>query len=559
MNAVIYARYSPGPQQTEQSIEGQIRECRKYAELHDIRVTAVYSDSAQSGHTSDRADFQRMLRDAKSGRFDAVIVWKVNRFGRCREEVILNKSKLKKAGVRVLYAAENIPEGKDGILLESVLEGLAEYQWETIREDVIRGMTEGAYHCKYNGSGLALGYRIDADKHFLVDEQTAPVVRKIFEMYDSGSSCAEILRYLDGTGVRTIHGKPFAYTGLMRILRNNKYIGTYRWRDIEIPDGIPAIVDKDLFERVQEKLAKKKKAPARSHGDVSFLLTTKLYCGICKGPMVGDSGTGKSGTTYYYYSCMGRKRRLRSCDKKSVPKDELERLVVENTVRYVLRDDVIEHIADRVMEAQRAELADTSMADYHRSKLAETEAAIKNIVSAIEQGMFSESLRDRLAQLEAERGELQAAAARDEIDHPQLTREQVIFFLEMFRGGDVDDPEYRQKIIDTFIDKIYLYDDKLVIGYNYSGEPAELSVGLVDQAAGCSDGVASAPPKKGLALASPFFVQPVFPLSGETSEAASFHQALSTAFNPPAFALCDGQPSLSSGTGGFFVFFSKTP
>ncbi|MFT3952742.1 MAG: recombinase family protein [Oscillospiraceae bacterium] len=503
MNAVIYARYSPGPQQTETSIEGQLRECSAYAKKLGITIVNTYTDSAQSGHTDNRLEFQKMLRDSKSGLFDAVIVWKVNRFGRNREEIIFNKVRLKKNGVKVLYAAESIPEGKDGVLLESLLEGLAEYQWHSIREDVIRGMREGAFNCKYNGAGLALGFAVDSEKHYQIDPDNAEIVRQIFRMYDGGDSVTNIIGYLNSRGVKTSRGNPFSHMGIARILQNQQYIGVYRWQDISILDGIPKIVDPELFERVQERMNKRKKAPARPRMD-DFLLTSKLFCGNCQGAMAGDSGTGKSGRKWYYYTCLHRKRN-HTCDKRSVKKDDLENLVVKTTAEYILRDDMIDYIADLVMTTQENELNDTSMLEYYEKQLRETETAIKNIMRAIEQGIITSTTRDRLVELEESKRIIAVEIAKEQIVHPKFEKDQIVFYLESFRGGDVDDKEYQRKIIDTFVHKIILYDGKIVITFNYSGTDNEVSVDMIDKSAadaeenasgGCSDTPPSPPPQK---------------------------------------------------------------
>lgn len=483
MNAVIYARYSPGPQQTQQSIEGQLRECMRYAKDNDINIINTYTDSAISGHTDQRAAFQQMLKDSKNGQFDAIIVWKVNRFGRNREEIIYNKIKFKKNGVRVMYAAELIPDGKDGILLESILEGMAEYQWETIREDVIRGMTEGAYNCKYNGSGLAIGFKIDKDKHYQIDTEKAEIVKNIFNMYDEGTTVAQIIDFLDEKNIKTSRGNHFSHTGISRILKNRQYVGVYKWRDIEITDGIPKIIDEALFERVQLKMNKNKKAPARSRGKVDFFLTSKLFCGHCKGAMTGDSGTGKSGRTWYYYSCVNHKRKRRTCDKKTVRKDELERLIVEHTVNFVLQDEIIEYIADLVMEAQSEELKDNSMLKYYENRLKETETGINNIMKAIEAGIITNTTRERLLKLEADKRDISAEVIKEKIVRVTYNREQIVFFLESFKGGNIEDKEYQRRIIDMFVYKVILYDDKLTITYNYSDNDNEVSINLIEETA----------------------------------------------------------------------------
>ena len=120
-----------------------------------------YIDRAQSAKTDKRPEFQKMIKDSTKGLFDVVIVWKLDRFARNRYDSAHNKAILRKNGVKVLSATETIAEDATGILLESMLEGYAEYFSAELSEKVIRGMTENALKLKYNGGGIAIGYTID--------------------------------------------------------------------------------------------------------------------------------------------------------------------------------------------------------------------------------------------------------------------------------------------------------------------------------------------------------------------------------------------------------------
>lgn len=484
MNAVIYARYSPGPNQTDQSIEGQVRECTQYAKDNNITIVGSYIDRAQTGRNDNRAAFQKMLKDSEKKLFEAVIVWKINRFGRNREEIAFNKVKLRKNGVKLLYAKEHIPDGPEGIILESMLEGLAEYYSENLRQDVLRGMHESALKCKYNGAGKALGYIIDKDKNFVIDSSGAAIVRKIFNMYDSGKSQAEIIKYLNDNGYKTGLNRPFTFNSIYRILTNRKYIGEYTWGDVTIADGVPRIIDDDIFERVQIRIQKNKKAPARKvSAPMDFLLTTKLFCGKCGEPMSGDSGTSRNGSTHYYYTCHGKKART-GCKKKSVRKEFIEDYVINQTVSCVLRDDVINQIADRVIEIQAKDHNDKSQLKYYESRLKKVTSSIDNIVRAIEQGIFNEDTKTRLDQLSAEKEDLMANIAKEKIARPDVTKEQVIFFLSQFRNGNKNDPEFRRRIVDTFINKIFLYDNKITITYNSTNAPSvDITLDQLEEAA----------------------------------------------------------------------------
>ncbi len=482
MKGVIYARYSPGPNQTEQSIEGQVRECEQFAKENDITIIATYADRRQTGRNDNRAEFQKMLRDSKRRMFDCVIVWKIDRFGRNREEIAKNKALLRLNGARVLFAKEHIPDGPEGIILESVLEGLAEYYSANLSQNIIRGMRESAMKCQSNGSGLALGYRVDSGHKFHIDEDGAAVVKLIFEKFDSGEKVADIQRYLNSHGLKTLKGKEFTHFGVTRILRNRQYIGEYKWRDVVVPDGMPRIINDDLFERVQRRMEKNKKAPSAGRGEVKFLLTGKLFCGKCKSTMLGDSGTSKNGNKFYYYTCRKKKHKS-ECTKKSVKKDWLEREVVRITRDRILVDDTISFIADRVIEIQNKEFADTSMLDYYNGKLKDVQKSISNLMKAIEAGIITETTKERLLDLEDQKEELICEIEKEKYSRPATTKEQIVYFMEQFKDGDLDDKAYQERVIDTFVNKVILYDDKITITYNHSGENNEVDIELIEEAA----------------------------------------------------------------------------
>lgn len=480
MKGVIYARYSPGPNQTDQSIEGQLRECKQYAEQNDITIVNTYADKKQTGRNDNRAEFQKMLRDSKRKHFDVVIVWKIDRFGRNREEIAKNKAILRMNGVKVLFAKEHIPEGPEGIILESVLEGLAEYYSANLSQNIIRGMRESALKCQFNGSGLAQGYTVDKDHILHIDTDGAEVVRSIFKMFDEGMKISDIMKHLNSHGIKTMKGKEFTHGGISRILRNRQYIGEYRWRDVVVPGGVPRIIDDDLFERTQRKLDANKRTVARNRGDVRFLLTGKLFCGLCKGTMIGDTGTSKSNQSFYYYRCRTKKTK-HDCDKRSERKDWLEREVVRITAEYILHDSIISYIADRIIDIQEKELADNSMLDYLEGRLKETKKTIGNIMKAIEAGIITETTRDRLLELEEEKSEIEADIEREKIIRPKISREQIIYFIESFKGGDIDDKAYQERVIDTFVHKVLVYDDKIIITYNHGGEDNEITAKIIDE------------------------------------------------------------------------------
>ena len=290
MTGVIYARYS-SDNQREESIEGQLRECQAFAKKNDITLLEPYIDRALSAKTDHRPNFLKMIKDSAAKKFDVVIVWKLDRFSRNRVDSAHYKYILRKNGVKVISATESISEGSEGILLESVLEGIAEYYSAELSEKVVRGLTENALKCKYNGGTLPIGYTVDENQFFQIDPVAAPAVLDAFKKYAKGATMQEITDELNIKGIRSVRGTKITLNTVTRMLHNRRYIGEYQYRDVVIPNGIPAIVPAKLFEHVQERAAANKKAPAKHKAEDEYLLTTKLFCGYCQCLMTGESGT----------------------------------------------------------------------------------------------------------------------------------------------------------------------------------------------------------------------------------------------------------------------------
>lgn len=463
MKAVIYARYS-SDNQREESIEGQLRECKEYAERNGITVLSTYIDRALSAKTDNRPNFQRMIKDSAKGLFDIVLVWKLDRFARNRYDSAHYKSILKKNGVKVVSAKEAIAEDSTGILLESLLEGYAEFYSAELSEKVIRGLTENALKCKYNGGGLPIGYTIDSEQNFQIDPLTAPLVLECFLKYDRGATIKQLVDFLNSKGVKTYRNKPLRIDCVKRMLKNRRYIGEYKYRDTVIPGGVPAIVPQGLFDRVGQRMDKNKKAPARKKAKEDlYLLTTKLFCGNCGAFMCGESGTSRNLTVHQYYKCVTAKYK-KACPKKTVKKDWIENLVIDNIVKLLFDDILMYEITDNIMILQKRE---NTALPLLKQQLAEVTKGIENIVNAIQQGIFTSSTKQRLDELEEQKNQIEVEILQAEMQKPFLTKEQVLFWLHRFRELDVTNPDHRQRLVDSFVNAIYLYDDKIVMMFNY--------------------------------------------------------------------------------------------
>ena len=442
MNAVIYARYS-SDNQREESIEGQIRECTAYAERNGITVVRHYIDRALSAKTDNRPDFQQMIRDSNKKLFEIVLVWKFDRFARNRFDSANYKMILKKNNVHLISVMEPIAEGSQGILVETLLEGMAEYYSAELSEKVIRGQTE--------------------EKFYRIDPLVAPFVLEAFQRYDNGEKIVEILNYLNEKGVRNMLGGKLTCSSMNTMLKNRRYIGELSFRDTVVPDAIPAIVPKDLFDRVQKRLEKNKRAPARGKADEEYLLTTKLFCGKCGALMFGESGTSATGRTYYYYKCATAKRR-KGCNKKTVQKDWLESLVVQETMKLIQDDAMIERIVQLVMDFQNQENTTIPLLE---KQLREVDRKLDNLMKAIEEGLFTRTTKERLDALEAQKDELTAKIADEKLRKPSFNADFIRFWLMKFRKFDISQQKQRKALIEIFVNAIFLYDDRMLITFNY--------------------------------------------------------------------------------------------
>lgn len=484
MKAVIYARYSSDSQR-EESIDGQIRECTQYCEKNGITIVNHYIDRAFSAKTDNRPEFLQMIKDSAKGNFEAIIVWKLDRFSRNRYDSAHYKALLRKNGVKVVSATENIADGPEGIILESLLEGMAEYYSAELSVKVIRGHTENALKCKYNGGTITFGYRIDEDKHYQLNPETAPVVLEVFQMYDSGVTMQQICDYLNEKGVKSVRGKNVDLNFVRGILHNPRYKGDYVYRDIVIPDGIPQIVSRELYDSVQNILEASKKAPARKTDENAYIFTTKLFCGTCKSYMVGESGTSCTGNKYHYYRCVNTKKK-KLCDAvhKSIRKDKLEDVVIGHIKKMLMDDSFVNNLANKAFELQEKESSELPLL---RKQLEETEKGIENMLNAIQAGILNDSTKKRLDELERQKSELETSIIKEEIRKPTYTFEQIYFYIISFRDVDTDTIEGRKTLVDHFVNSIVVYDDKILINLNYKKGSKQISFKEIENAGISSD------------------------------------------------------------------------
>lgn len=513
MNAVIYARYSSHGQ-TEQSIEGQLRDNYAWAEQQGITVIGEYIDRALTGTKDQRPDFQRMIADAAKHQFEMVIVWKLDRFARNRYDSAIYKAKLKKQGVRVVSAKENITDSPEGIILEGLLESMAEYYSANLSQNIRRGQRESIAKGMFCGGSVPYGYKVQNGK-LIVNEKTAPAIRYLFEQYAQGVPKKEIIDELNRRGVRGQRGRPLTYTSFQTALSNTVYIGQYKYSGQIVPGLAEPLIDQETFDKVQARLKAVARAPAAAKAKVDYLLQGKAYCGNCGAPMVGESGRSHSGATYHYYACSDKKKK-HTCHKKNERKDFIEWYVVEQTVNYILTPARAARVAKAVVAEYEKEFSDSRSADLEKA-LAQLDREMDKLVDALVEAPKAahKKIYERMEQLEAQKAEFDADLAKLRIAQEiRLTELEVRAWLKEFCSGDPLDVEFQKRIIGVFISTIYLYDDRIIIFYNMRGGK---QVSYIDLASSdyapeweCSDLKCFAPPIPSKSEPTYIFINGVF-------------------------------------------------
>ena len=465
-NAVIYARYSSSSQ-TEQSIEGQLHKCHAFAERNGYTVINEYIDRGKTGTNANRPAFQNMITDSEKGLFSAIIVYMVDRFARSKEDSVLYKALLRRNGVRVLYAEEQIGDTDEGFLIEGLLEMFAEQYSTKLSKRVKHGLAETRAKGNYTGGQLLIGYKI-VDRKVAIDEERAPIIQEVFEKYANGVAMKDIVGDLNKRGIRTNRGTKFSINSLQDTLCNKKYIGEYYFNNEKF-DCYPAIIDKEIFDKVQARKNSNKHAPATQKAKVEYLLYGKAFCGYCGSNIVGVSARGRHGEKHCYYAC-AKKYKSHTCKKKSEVKDNLEIAIVSYVKNYLCVKENAYQIADLVLAEYKRYITTSRVTDVEL-KLKEIDKQLDDIVDTMitnnKNATILKKLNERaddLTQqkefLESEHAKLKLALA---LPH---SREDIVNHLLMFADGDPNDFEYRRKIITRLVKAVYLYDDKFLLYFN---------------------------------------------------------------------------------------------
>lgn len=462
-NAVIYARYSRDTQ-TEQSIEGQMRVCKDYAMRNEILIVDTYVDRAMTGTNDNRAAFQQMLKDSDNKQWDYVLVYKLDRFSRNKYEMAIHRKHLSDNGVKILSAMENIPDTPEGVLMESLLEGMNEYYSKELSQKVRRGLHESRSKGYFIGGNVNYGYKLEpvmreengkqvriADR-VVINEYEAPIVNEVFTSYANGVSIAQITRNLNDRGLQA-RGRPFNQNQVRNLLHHEKYTGIYRVNDMVYDKIFPRIVQPEIYEIVRKKLVSNK--TGNRYPDKAYYLTGYVYCKKCGKRLNSVAGTSKNGKVFRYYRCP-------HCFTRT-NKENLELLVHHALCQVICTEEKRKSLAHNCYEIYTTNNKQHDEKLVLTKELAQTEKAIANLIKALEAGIFSDTTKARLDELENRKTllELQLQNAKLQ-DKNALTEKKILQYINQAKNLNT------KLLIPLLVKNIFVTKERVDIELNYT-------------------------------------------------------------------------------------------
>ena len=453
--AVAYLRYS-SDKQTEQSIEGQRHVCQEYAQRNNILITHYYIDRAMSGKTDNRTEFQQMMKDSAKQAWDMVLVYKLDRFSRDKFEMAIHRKTLKDNGIKLVSCMENIPDTPEGIILESLLEGMAQYYSAELAQKVHRGMNESRRKGLYTGGHIPFGYRVE-NQRFVINESEAEILRSYYRRYLNGEQMQSLLDETHEKGI-LYQGRQFGRSAFYRMFSNEKYTGIYRLGADVFVDIYPRIIPQDLFEEVQAELNKNKYG---GQAEERYLFKGKIRCGYCGKQMTADCGVSRNGEKRRYYTCSSRKKGRR-CNKQLIRKNVLEDLIINAILETFGSASLISKIADAVIAAHEKKTGENLYLSSLQKEKNQTQASIDHIIAALEKGIVSVSVQSRLTKLENRINELDEKIQEEEARQQlKVTKGDVIKYIKKAITAEP------RALVRLLISQIVLFDERVEVYLNY--------------------------------------------------------------------------------------------
>jgi site-specific DNA recombinase len=495
---VVYARYSSKNQQ-EQSIDIQVKACEDFAEKNNYEVVDRYCDYAKTGRNAHRKELQRLISDSYKGKFTVVLVHKIDRWFRNQRESLNCQKTLLDNGIEFISVTEGSTGSRQSKMLLGIQSVIAENESDTISERIKGGQKESASKCQYMGGPLPLGYSVDPVTHkYVIDEQEASIVRKIFDMYVGGTGYTKILEYLNSMGFRTKRGNRFGTGSLHGLLKNEKYKGRYVYGVLEdtivngkrciikrppeewtvVEGGIPAIIDAKLFDRAQKKLALNKKASGQYKAKEVYLLSGIIKCGVCRSPM--HVNTRSDG--YSSYNCSKNNHR-KDCTNRGIRRDELDDYVVDKLYENLFSSSSVKELADALNEHnENMSSKATEEIELARRELRSVKKKINRLLDFVAGG----SIREKTASAKLEELEREQRYARKHLKKMKeqnaivpIPEDMILDLLteskKLLKAKNDSNAAERRSFIKSYVRRVTVYEDKIKVLFKINVPDTETS------------------------------------------------------------------------------------
>ena len=480
--AAIYARYS-SDLQNQSSIDAQLRACRDYCKKSGYEVYREFVDEALSGRSDERPAFQQMIDSARAKQIDVVVCHKIDRFSRDRYDHSHYKRILQKALVRLEYADQHIDDSPEGALTESMLIGLSEYYSQNLARETMKGLNERAYKAKFNGGIPPLGYNVNEEGEYVINEAEATAVRYIFTHYVEGWGLDKISLGLNELGYHPKRGGRFGKNSLHDILHNEKYIGIYRFgrvrrtidgrrnshksddRSICVPGVIPAIIEQDIWNQVEAKSAKNKLAAGSFSTRRQYMLSGLLRCAKCGHAMVGRwvSARGKS-----WYVCGQNTRKAGTCKCKMSETSRVENALMKILEETFLDSKKRQELCDKLNKtALNSSKGLSSRINSLETELRSVRGKQGRLLDALEDGLLSADGKERLRALNEREKNIQndLRQAAMSIESNLVTPDKIAYYVKDFTAAVKEkDPDKIRALLPILVDCID-YDGKSILAH----------------------------------------------------------------------------------------------
>lgn len=481
IRAAVYVRYSSQNQNDSFSIEYQVEETTKYIESKGYKLVGTYIDAAKTGKkTAGRDALDQMTNDVKAGKIDKIVVFSFSRsFRNTRDALNYNHDLMTNHGVVMESVIEPIdftnPHGK---FSGTNLFAMHELQSDIIAAHVRSGMYVAAQKGYFLGGTPLFGYdligtgefsRNKERKKYIIHEENAKIVRRIFRMYADGSTITSIMQMLKNNNVKAQRGGDgMNKTTVAKMLRNEFYIGIRTFNikgypKLYLQNAVPAIIDANTWALVQKRHEAKRETQPRRRRKL-YCLTGKIVCGCCGCQFTGVAITPRKNRTYNYYSCNGRHEK-RVCRNKNVRKEDLEKYCLQQIRERILNPDAIKQIAAHICKNISF---DPSELTAKLTKLKNRREKVNGIIKNIRRDIYEDEIdakegREMIVEYEKELNEIEFNLTETETAMSDvITPETVTAYLnELMTLSSHVDPEIIKGIFDKLIERVVVNVDSI--------------------------------------------------------------------------------------------------